>query len=189
MGIFGDAKPVDAVAGDDSREGAENEKPGAGDRPTDKDSGPVNPAVDAARARLESVRASAGDAGTTGKRKRGRPTKTDVEAEKLAALERMNAAMDELYNADNFRALVSLPADIGEAITGHAHWQLSQKEEKILASTGAAAAKAMQLDPKWFAVSAFALSFLVAYSGRIIKELAIRRAERQTPIASKGDAT
>jgi len=97
-----------------------------------------------------------------------------------AAIEQQAKILDAILDPKVWRGAVAAPGDMMVAITGKAHWELSDDERDTLAKTGAATARAFAVtDPKWLALSLFSFSVLSIYGGRMVKDLQDRAEARR----------
>lgn len=161
---------------------------------------PINPATNSPSISTGTSGNGGGDAGTTAAKeiiakRRGRPPgstnnkpATPNESQ-TAALAQMEALHAQLFSSENFEALVSMPGDLGFALTGNEHWFISDKERKVLSSTGSVACRFLGGDPKWIAISLFAMALVSAYGGRAMKELFIRKQKKNAPKENKAQST
>jgi hypothetical protein len=84
--------------------------------------------------------------------------------------------LDAILDPKVWRGAVAAPGDMMVAVTGKAHWELSQDERDTLAKTGAATARCFAMtDPKWLALTLFSFSVLTIYGGRVMKDLNDKR--------------
>ena len=115
-----------------------------------------------------------------GKKKRGRPAKENTQSQKA----QLHEQLDKLFEPKVWESVVSAPADVMLALTGNAHWNLSDKEKQILATTGSKVAQTYldSLNPKHIILILFGFNVAVIYGGRFMREMRIRadRRKKQT---------
>lgn len=121
-------------------------------------------------------------------RGRGRPRKdASASAGNNPALSKnIERAIQEQVNAvcspEAWAALLASPADVGLALTGRKHWEVSEQERKTLGATGAAAARCMMItDPKSLALLMVSSALLSVYVPRMIAEAKHLRSEKKEP--------
>lgn len=101
-----------------------------------------------------------------------------TDAEKQAA--ELSDALKKMFDPANWRAIVRAPADLRLAVTGRAHWNLTEQEVDNLASTGSTCAQYfLHTDPKYLALTLFLFNAAVAYGSRIALDLKMDREEKK----------
>lgn len=109
------------------------------------------------------------------KRGRGRPRNANASGREQAA-KKVSEEINDLFSPQNFRALVRVPADIKFAVTGRAHWELTDAEVDSLAITSSTTAKYFaSTAPKYLALTMLLVNFAVIYGGRVIQDARIDR--------------
>lgn len=141
----------------------------------------ASPALDAdkSRAAMAGV-AEASQVVEEARKRRGRPKGSGANASdaKAAADAELQAAAEELYSGENFEDLVTLPGEIGFALTGHEHWLPTERVQRVLARTGAAAARLMKADPRYLALGLFLSTLVTTYGGAAIKSVQLNRQKK-----------
>lgn len=82
----------------------------------------------------------------------------------------------QLYSPEIWQKALCAPADAMAAISGKAHWQVSEKERQALGATGSIAAQCFAVsDPRWLALALCAITVLDVYGVRLALDLADRK--------------
>jgi hypothetical protein len=137
------------------------------------------PGVDSAASNpdLAALKKEAGKGG-----KRGRKVGPD---EALAAAQ-LQSAIDELYTAENWDEIGALYFETRYALTGFEGFRLSEKQRRVISTSLAMTMKTLAItDPKWIALTIFAVNFggLVAqkemqYAKTVAAETRARNGDR-----------
>ena len=91
----------------------------------------------------------------------------------------VQAELDRLFSPEIWEPLVELPAAIGQALTGHTHWGLSEKEKRVGSVSVSTAAKYAGIQsPAKLAFLLAALNMSGIYMPKILAEIKIRNAEK-----------
>ncbi len=97
-----------------------------------------------------------------------------------------------LFTEENTGRLVSLPFTLAAVATDYDDWRLDDKEQKELAVTGSVALNEwVRVDPKWVALSLFALSMVGMATAKAIGyqgEMRARQIRKMQEAAAKGKA-
>ncbi|MDE2020651.1 MAG: hypothetical protein KGJ13_09975 [Patescibacteria group bacterium] len=94
--------------------------------------------------------------------------------------------LDRLFAPEIWEPLVEMPAAIGEALTGHEHWSLSEKEKRVGSISVSTAAKYAGLQsPAKLAFLLAALNLTGIYMPKILAEIKIRGEEKRAAKAPK----
>lgn len=89
------------------------------------------------------------------------------------------ADMERMYSPEIWEPLIELPAAAMQTLTGHDHWQIDDKEKRILSVSVSTAARYMGFqNPKWLAINLALINLMTVYAPRAIKEFALRRLEK-----------
>ena len=107
---------------------------------------------------------------TAGVRKtRETPKKNEAITPEIKQLQEIT---DKLMEPAYWKALVRAPGDYMLATTGHAHWNISEKETETLAVTGSLVAKAwLMIDPRYLALILFLSNASFIYGTRFLTEM------------------
>lgn len=145
---------------------------GAGSPPINGAGGPAVAGTAEANAVIEAARRGRGRPPGSG----GAPKSV---AQNQAAMDaELQAIAQELYSSENFEDLVTLPGDIGFAMTGHDHWLPTEKTKRVLARSSAAAARLAKFDPRYLAFAIFISAMASHYGAAAIKTVVIKRQEK-----------
>jgi hypothetical protein len=144
-----------------------------------------NPARDAARA----------DVVAEVKKRRGRPrldgssgAGAGTPSADDLALQKIQQGLDELFRPEAWEPIMALPGDAMLAFTGREHWNISREERKTLGTTASTAARFMAIqNPKYLALSLCATAILTVYGSRIVKDLALRKIEKEKAAKVKSE--
>lgn len=127
-----------------------------------------DPVADAAKEAISAKRGRPSGSKTKGK---GKP----VDAATLQAQKELVA----LFEPDAWEPVVRAPADAMLALTGRKHWDLSEKEVRSLAVTGANSARwFLHTDPKWIALILFLFNATTVYGSRLVMDAQERKKEK-----------
>lgn len=88
-----------------------------------------------------------------------------------------------IFKPETWKGVVAAPGDLAFAMTKREHWVLSEPEKETLAASGAATFRAFAAtDPKWIALTLFSVSLITIYGGRIMKDLADKKADAKNVV-------
>ncbi len=160
----------------------------------DKGSGAILPPVNGAGGPAVAGTAEANAVIDAARRGRGRPPGSGgapktVAANQAAIDAELQAVAADLYSAENFEDLVTLPGDIGFAMTGHDHWLPSEKTKRVLARSSAAAARLAKFDPRYLAFGIFFSAMASHYGAAALKTVVIKRQERLQKLSTPDPET
>lgn len=105
---------------------------------------------------------------------RGKPSKAEVALADAA----QQAALDELFENENWEVMASMYFETRFAMTGFQYFRLTEKQERILGkSMGTCMRMLLQIDPQWVALIVFGVNFGTFVAD---KELTYRRVLKAT---------
>jgi len=114
---------------------------------------------------------------------RGKPSKSEVALADAA----QQAALDELFENENWEVMASMYFETRFAVTGFQYFRLTEKQERILGkSMGTCMRMLLQIDPQWVALIVFGVNFGTFAAD---KELTYRRVLKQAEEQASGRST
>jgi hypothetical protein len=117
------------------------------------------------------------------KAKRGRPRGPGrgAGAAKDRVSEEDAKALEALFSPEQWKGVVSAPADAACALTGSKTWELSDPEKATLAIGAANTARHFAtFHPKWLALTLFSMSAMTIYGSHFVAYKLERQAQKQT---------
>lgn len=107
------------------------------------------------------------------RRRRNAPdSQPDPSALQAEVERRVIAQLDELHDPKAWGALLALPANVAQTVTGKEHWKLGDDETQKLGITGAAAARTMMItNPRTLAFMMLGAALFSVYVPRAVQEL------------------
>lgn len=136
---------------------------------------PNDPAIAQAREAIDSAR-----------KRRGRRSKEEIDAEEQARRARFEQEYATLFEPKQWGAICRSPADLMLHMTGRKLWEVEERELEPLAVGAAHTARMfLQTDPKWVALTMFAISLTQIYGTRIAIHISQMRTERAAALKSQ----
>jgi len=112
----------------------------------------------------------------------GKPRGARGESTKPSVVAISEQQFKTLYSPQLWEKVLTAPADGMAALTGKAHWQVSEPERKMLGETGSVAAQCFAVsDPRWLAVSLALIALIDVYGMRLAKDYAEKKAAEKKP--------
>lgn len=110
--------------------------------------------------------------------RRGRGKKTDTTSApnsadvSSAVNQEIIRQLDTLHDPKQWEALLCFPADTAAFLTGHKHWDSSQREREVVGATGSALARTLMItNPRALAILMCSAAMLNFYTPRLALEL------------------
>lgn len=109
------------------------------------------------------------------------PAKSKTKKEKSVTsngIEILSNRLDAFMTPENFRGIVTAPANFMLMKTGHPHWNLPKDDVDMLAFSGCETAKYfVHCDPKWVALTMFMFNVSMVYGTRLAEDAKIYKTE------------
>lgn len=160
----------------------------SGDSPTEQTtqgmgatqgSGAVAAAVSEAKAEVKKRRGRGPAASTAASADVAEPSKQE-------ALNKLQADLDKLFAPEMWRPIVTLPALTMQTLTGHPHWEIKKEEGDHLALAASTAMRYASItNPAALAVALFSVQMIMVYAPRVLKEIQVRKLEKEEAFKSK----